>query len=241
MPPSSESLTEALAVMSRFFVGDATLHQTLEQVSDLACRTVTSAAMVGLTMLVDGRASTAVFTDRDAPEIDSAQYRSGVGPCLDAFRHREVYRVADMDCEPRWPEFALAASAHGIKSSMSIPLQARREAIGALNFYARVPAGFDDDDVDVGVAFAAHAAISLANAQAYCDAQQLGENLAAAMMSWAVIEQAKGILMGAQHCDADEAFRLLVRASQRENRKLRDLAELIVARTTRQADGPKPE
>jgi AmiR/NasT family two-component response regulator len=44
----------------------------------------------------------------------------------------------------------------------------------------------------------------------------------------AVIEQAKGILIGAQGIDEDEAFGLLVRASQRENTKLRDIARRIV-------------
>lgn len=50
------------------------------------------------------------------------------------------------------------------------------------------------------------------------------------MQSRAAIEQAKGILMGAQRCTADEAFQILVRASQRENRKLRQIAEEIVSR-----------
>jgi AmiR/NasT family two-component response regulator len=49
------------------------------------------------------------------------------------------------------------------------------------------------------------------------------------MKSRAVIEQAKGMLMAAQRCSEDEAFELLVAASQRENVKLRDIATRIVA------------
>ena len=49
-----------------------------------------------------------------------------------------------------------------------------------------------------------------------------------ALASRGVIEQAKGILMAAQRCSAEEAFDLLRRASQRENRKLRDIATQIV-------------
>jgi AmiR/NasT family two-component response regulator len=48
------------------------------------------------------------------------------------------------------------------------------------------------------------------------------------MQNRAVIEQAKGILIGAQGIDEDEAFGLLVRGSQRENTKLRDVARRIV-------------
>ncbi len=53
------------------------------------------------------------------------------------------------------------------------------------------------------------------------------------MESRAVIEQAKGILMQAQGCDPDEAFQILVRASQNQNRKLRAIAAEIVTRRSK--------
>jgi AmiR/NasT family two-component response regulator len=52
-----------------------------------------------------------------------------------------------------------------------------------------------------------------------------------AMESRAVIEQAKGVLMGQRRVDADEAFEMLRAASQRSNRKLRDIALGIVEST----------
>ena len=237
MPANSESLTHSLEAMSRFFVGDATLGDTLRKVSELACTAMSSSDMVGLTMLVEGRPRTAVFTDDKAPQIDAAQYDTGIGPCLDAFRHQQVYRIDDMDNDQQWPPFSEAAAAHGIQSSLSVPLLARHEGVGALNFYSRKPAAFSDDDVVVGLQFAQQAAIVLANSQAYWDAHQLGQDMAEAMKSRATIEQAKGILMGAQRCSADVAFELLVRASQRENRKLREMAAEIVARTADAGDG----
>lgn len=230
MPADSEALSSCLVAMSRFFVGEATLQDTLQRVSDLACTSVTSADMVGLTMLVEGRPTTAVFTDVASPEMDAAQYETGIGPCLDSFRHQQVYRIDDMETDQQWPPFSEAAIAHGIRSSMSIPLIARHEGLGALNFYSRAPAAFSDHDVEVGLQFAAHAAIALANSQAYWDAHQLGQDMAEAMKSRATIEQAKGIIMGTQRCTADEAFQILVRASQRENRKLREIAHEIVNR-----------
>lgn len=53
----------------------------------------------------------------------------------------------------------------------------------------------------------------------------------------AVIEQAKGILMGLQRCSADEAFQILARASQRENRKLREVAEELVDKNEHRVGG----
>jgi GAF domain-containing protein len=182
-------------------------------------------------MLVEGRPRTAVFTDDTALQIDAAQYETGIGPCLDAFRYRQVYRIDDMEKDDQWPPFSEAAAARGIQSSLSLPLLARHDGVGALNLYSRSRAAFSDDDVEIGQQFASQAAIVLANAHAYWDARQLGEDMAAAMKSRAIIEQAKGILMSAQRCSADEAFEILVRASQRENRKLREIAAEIVART----------
>ena len=49
------------------------------------------------------------------------------------------------------------------------------------------------------------------------------------MQPLAQIEQAKGILMASRRCTPDEAFQLLVQASQRNNEKLRDIAARVVA------------
>ncbi len=77
---------------------------------------------------------------RRAPEIDSAQYETGIGPCLDAFRHQEVFRIDDTTKDDRWPPFSEAAAAHGIHSTVSLPLVANHEGLGALNLYSRSPA-----------------------------------------------------------------------------------------------------
>lgn len=231
MPANSTSLSKGLAAMSRFFVGDATLRETLQQVSELACQAVAPADMVGITMLVEGRPRTAVFTDDTAPQIDSAQYETGNGPCLDAFRQQQVFRIGHMEDDHLWPEFSRAASLHGIKSSMSLPLVARHEGVGALNIYSRSPADFSDDDVEIGLQFAAQAAIVLANSQAYWDALHLGDDLSEATTSRATVDRATGILMGARGCSPDEAFQLLVQAARRENRKVSEVADGLVAKT----------
>ena len=57
----------------------------------------------------------------------------------------------------------------------------------------------------------------------------MAHNLSAAMEHRGVIEQAKGILMGAHRISADDAFNLLRQRSQNENRKLRDVALDVVA------------
>ena len=80
----------------------------------------------------------------------------------------------------------------------------------------------------------------LANSQAFWDARALNIGLGEAMKNRAVIEQAKGILMARQQCGEDEAFDLLVRASQRENIKLRTVAQRIVDNASTRARSEDP-
>lgn len=64
------------------------------------------------------------------------------------------------------------------------------------------------------------------------------EQLRRAIVSRPVIDQARGILMAAHACSAEQAWDILREASQRSNTKLRDVAEALIASTA--ADGPVP-
>jgi AmiR/NasT family two-component response regulator len=74
--------------------------------------------------------------------------------------------------------------------------------------------------------------VALANAHLYDTQATLAQQLQAAMESRAVIEQAKGIVMGSRRCTAAEAFSILSRISQDTNRKLREVAAELVASAT---------
>ncbi len=229
----SDARAQAFRALSSFLVAKTSMGDTLQRVIEVTSEAMPRVSMAGITMLADdGRPRTSVFTDTEAPEIDRAQYESGRGPCLDSWREGRVVRLEVMrEATDRYPEFARAALAHGVESSLSLPLVAGDESLGALNLYARVPAGFSEADEAIGFDLAAAAAIVLANASAYWGAAQLSQQLSEALSSRAVIEQAKGILMArSAELSADDAFAMLRQASQRENIKLREIAQRIVDR-----------
>ena len=120
--------------------------------------------------------------------------------------------------------------AAGAGSSLSIGLPIEDQVIGALNVYAEKVYAFDDDAIVLAQTFAGYAAVALANAHLYDTTATLAQQMQAAMESRAVIEQAKGIIMGERRCTADEAFAILTKVSQDSNRKLRDVAAALVAR-----------
>jgi hypothetical protein len=63
--------------------------------------------------------------------------------------------------------------------------------------------------------------------------------LKVAVLSRDVIGQAKGLVACASESTSDEAFKMLVRASQRENVKLRDIAMRVVADHDRRTLGAR--
>ena len=184
-------------------------------------------------MIVDGRASTQGFTDPICADIDEAQYTSGHGPCLDSFRNARTVVVPSLDDDERWPEFAAAALDHGVRSTLSLPMLVGDSAVGALNLYAGVERAFGEPEAQTGGMFAAQAAVVVANAQAYWGARLKSEHLQVALESREPIDMAKGIIMNSMGCGPDEAFAILVQQSQRENRKVRDIAAELVARASR--------
>jgi GAF domain-containing protein len=185
-----------------------------------------------VTLLRDGKPSTTVYTDPTSPQIDSAQYETGIGPCLEAFRQQRVFRVDSTAEDEQFPAFSQAAAEHGIQSTISFPLAVRGNGIGALNLYSKQLGAFSADAEKVGMVFADQASVALANAQLYASAYRMTQQLQEALTSRAVIDQAKGILMGQHRVGADEAFDILRTTSQRENRKLRDLAQELVDRAS---------
>ena len=60
------------------------------------------------------------------------------------------------------------------------------------------------------------------------DCQDEVRDLRAALVTRPVIEQAKGMLIANRGCSPDEAFQMLTDASQRSNRKLREVAKAMV-------------
>jgi GAF domain-containing protein len=164
--------------------------------------------------------------DDVGPLLDAIQTELQEGPCLDVIRTGGIVVSDDLANDDRWPRFGpRAAGVASVASTMGTELHDGRRTIGALNLFSSSPGGFGPDarrDALVAV-LSAHATPALAGAIER-------EAAAAALATRDLIGQAKGILMARSGVDADEAFRLLVRASQRTNVKVAEIARDVVAR-----------
>jgi GAF domain-containing protein len=222
-----------LRELSRVVLAGRTLEEVLTDVTRIAARGIPGAEATSITLLRDEKAFTVAHYGEMALDADELQYEHGYGPCMDAGRGGVLLRVDDMRTEERWPEYvAHVVQATPVLSSLSVPLPYQGSSIGALNNYSSKPAAFaSPDSLRAGLEVAEVVAVAVANADAHHQLGEQARNMRLAMESRAVIEQAKGVLMAQRHVDAEQAFEILREASQRYNRKLRDIALGIVEST----------
>jgi GAF domain-containing protein len=219
---------EAFTELGRIVIGDQPLGQVLHRVAELAAACIPGADQVSVTLLDGGRAHSAAFTGSAAAMLDERQYAQGFGPCMDAAASGGVVAITDMAEDVTYPDFSSVARRHGVSSSLSVGMPVPRRTVGALNLYCTGDRPADEEAVQLAQVFASYAAVALANASLYSSTAELATQMQQAMASRAVIEQAKGIVMGQLGIGPDEAFAHLSRTSQQSNRKLRDVAAAVV-------------
>ncbi len=231
------SVEAMLRELSRVVLADRTLDEVLTDITRIAASGIPGAEATSITLLRNDQAFTASYHGDMALLADELQYAKGYGPCMDAGRGGVLLRIDDMDTEERWPDYVQIARAQaGVRSSLSVPLPYQGSSIGALNNYSSQPGAFaSPESLQAGIEVAEVVAVAIANADAHWQLGEQARNMRIAMDSRAVIEQAKGVLMAQRQVTAEQAFEILREASQRYNRKLRDIATGIVDGTQENA------
>jgi GAF domain-containing protein len=215
-------LATTLGELARSLHEEVGLEDTLREIVSAAVGTVPGAEEAALSV-IEGRRQVRTWagTADLVYQVDQVQYDTGQGPCLSSLYEEHTVRLSNIATERRWPRFTARAAELGVGSMLSFQLYAEQDNLGALNLYARDAGAFTDESEQVGLLFATHAALAMADAQKQ-------EQLARAMAVRDLIGQAKGILMERHKLTGDQAFTLLVRASQNTNRKLVEIARYLV-------------
>ncbi|SFO48894.1 ANTAR domain-containing protein [Pseudonocardia ammonioxydans] len=163
-------------------------------------------------------------TDDRVPALVEVMGRCGHGPCVDtlASATAEEIVVADLvEEQDRWPGFAPAAIAAGMRSVVCVAMAPDDHPAKSLSAWSDEPGAFADPwERTVMAAFVTQAAIAVYGAQR-------AAHLTRALATRDVIGRAKGILMERFSLGDDDAFGLLVRSSQDINMKLHDVAEFL--------------
>lgn len=231
-------LRDSLTGLSRLVLheGQQGLEDMLRDVAEFAVQAIPGADGAGLTLLQDDQADTVVATGEIVRQVDAVQYGIGEGPCITAVARGRTVRSGLLSGDPAWPRFGPRAGRLGAYSSLSLPLlRSSQGVLGALNVYAHARHAFDARAAQLGELFSVPAAVTAHNAKELARARRLAGQLQAALINRAVIDQALGILMSRAGCGPEEAFDRLRVLSQREHRKLAEVARLLVDEAVRRA------
>lgn len=217
-----------LSELQALLLDTDTLYRFLHQLALLTVNRLPEGRSCGVTVRQDSRPVTLAASDDKTTEVDLLQYELSEGPCLDTLNTGKINYILDTTIEVRWAAFCRAASQLDVRSCLALPLHTPTGQVGCYNLYSAQRDGFPEESRGQLEVFAGNAAGAVAVAVKLADQAQLSEDLHQALTSRAVIDRAIGILMAQQRCDADAAFDLLRRASQRRNIKLRDMAATLI-------------
>ncbi|MFE5139602.1 GAF and ANTAR domain-containing protein [Streptomyces fagopyri] len=217
-----EQFAIALAEMARDLLAQDSVQDTLDRIVEHATVLINGCDEAGILTVRRGEVRALAATGDVVRRADRIQQDLREGPCFDAVTDRQqVYVIEDMNRpHERWSRFAPELRKLGMGSVMGFLLFTEDDELGALNLYSHQPRAFDEAARRAGWILASHAAVAFSAARTH---QQLGD----ALETRHEIGEAMGILMERYGLPENAAFKVLKKASQDRNIKLREIARQV--------------
>ena len=176
----------------------------------------------------------------DLAELFELQLASGSAPWLDALASLDSPASPDspastgtVSCpdtleEERWPGFAAAALARGVRCCVTLAHRSGERALTLTMFGAR-PRSLDPDQLPLAELLVAFGGAVMGNAVAYDGVQRTVLRLRDSVESGSLLDQARGVLMNARGCSAEEAWQQMRAMSAAQHITMTEVAQQIIA------------
>ena len=218
-----ETMASQFQDLLRGMVGDDGTVQ-MESVMRQVTAAIPGAEHAAISLSRRGAQPETFYSTGELPmRIDAVQYSLDEGPCVFALEQNDIVWVKDLSVDPKFPRFGPAAVELGVKSMLSTRLMLSQTNRAALNLYATEAHAFRSEDLPIAAIFSSYASMLLLNR--LLDDQVV--NLQQALESNREIGVAMGILMAHGRYTQADAFDQLKLASQRLNRRVRDIASEV--------------
>jgi GAF domain-containing protein len=238
----SVDLGAALSQMAGLVLSRESVDTALELVTRLAATATSGTLGAGVTVVDEHGKRSRAASNAAVEEADARQYEFDEGPCLTAWRTRELVRIDDTTTDGRWPRWNEAASRLGVRSVLSAPLLVGSESIGAMKVYCERPMNYGSQDEQIMRLLAEQAAILLANSQSLQTARRLSRQLTEALSSRDAVARATGVLLAQGAASEDDAFAALAATARAAGRPVQSVARALVAAVIdRNSDAAPPE
>jgi hypothetical protein len=206
---------------------EASAPRSLNQLVADAVRQVPACSGAAAVLWRDGEPVALAASHPSLPELIEAEVSSGRGPALDALRDGEPAACPDTLQEERWPQYASAALRQGVRCSLSLADRSGAAAV-CLSLFSARPRMLGPDSVAVAQRLLAFGTALVDVAADYGEARRAEHQLRDAAESRALVDQAKGVLIHALGCSADEAWQHMRQISQARNMRVTEVAARII-------------
>jgi GAF domain-containing protein len=202
----------------------ASLTEQAEQVVEL----VPECVAVSISLRRQNITFTLVSTSDQLRILDAVQYFDD-GPCEASVREDREVAVPDLLSEDRWQLVAQASAAHGVMSSLSLPIHRRGEVIGGVNFYGSTSNAFEGREHAVAAMFGARVEETVANADLSMASLDRARRAPEQLRANDRISQAAGMVAVREGISPAEAQERLLGAAERAGLSRDTMAKAVVA------------
>jgi len=164
-PFKMEPIDESREALHALHAEGVRLEADLRMMAREAQRIVPDCVGLSLADLQGGLTFTLVATYLDIAALDAIQYLDG-GPCVDSVHQERIEHATptDLTSEKRWSMFAEMSAAHGVASTLTLPILDGETVVGSVNLYASTADAFDGHHDDLANALGASALGAVTNA-----------------------------------------------------------------------------
>jgi GAF domain-containing protein len=220
MAVSLSDVRQALTELGRLRFGEMRVEDAMQQIVQTT-HAIFDVDGAGL-MIADAEHHLRNFavSDERMGHLEELQIRHQEGPCVAAFDDKELVAAEDLAEDSRWPAFSEAAVARGVRAVLASPVPYSQDAVGVVAVLSAKRRPWSAEEELAVLAFTDLAALLIASMMQGQQQSELAAQLQGALNSRAVIEQAKGVLIGQHGLSAGAAYEQLRAQARAERRKL---------------------
>jgi GAF domain-containing protein len=235
MDVSPHDVRRALTELGKLRFGEMRVEDALQDIVQTT-HTIFNVDGAGLMLAdADHHLRNVAVSDERLGHLEELQIRHQEGPCISAFDEKELVGAQDLTEDQRWPSFSTAAVARGVRAVLASPLPYNQDAVGVVAVLSEEPHPWSPEGELALLAFTDLAALLLASMMQGEEQSELAAQLQSALNSRAVIEQAKGVLIGRHGVSAHDAYAQLRAQARTERRKIAAVSADLVRSAAQRA------
>jgi GAF domain-containing protein len=233
MTVTTQDVRHALNELGRLRFGEMRVEEAMHQIVQTT-HTIFSVDGAGLMLTdADRLLRNAAVSDDRMRHLEELQLRHHEGPCISAFEDKVLIGADDLSSDARWPSFSQAAVDRGVRAVLASPIPYNQDAVGVVAVLSCERHPWSAEAELALLAFTDLAALLIASMMMGEQQTTLAAQLQGALNSRAVIEQAKGVLIGQQGLTAHAAYEQIRAQARAERRKISVVAAELVGRAAR--------